>query len=73
MGITVGDRLRAYDFEPMPDRSKRYIEGTVRSLINGTYIVEVEVDTLYSSSDARTEVIVPMKTLFDWEGRVIKI
>lgn len=78
----IGDRIRAYDFQPIPGRVEYFIEGEVidKSFNQNChcFVVLCDVDTsdtLCENNTARKgeNVYVPFGTLMDWEGRVIKI
>lgn len=78
-GFEVGDRIRAFDFEPCEGRPDRYIEGKILEVDRdggavgyAHYVVEVELDTS-APPGARLAVLVPMQTLFDYAGRVTRI
>ena len=77
----VGQKIRAYDFEPLPDRPDSYIEGIIKEVKDNLYIVHVTHDT---DSERRTErnyefnfryeVHVPKQVLFsEHENRVKRI
>lgn len=69
-GFQVGQRIKAYDFEPMPGRDERYVIGTIKEAIDdpkpgeipdyACYYVIVEEDTLFPE-EPRTTVFVPME------------
>lgn len=72
-GFTTGQKIRAFDFEPMEGRRDRYVEGEIIEVVYGdfyAYRVQVEVDTM-APAGARTEVLVPFETTFDFDGRVV--
>jgi len=80
----VGDRIRAWDFEPMPGREDAYVEGTFKGYSDdGRMIVtNITKDTLYGpgasfeKSPAREEILTPPfgKVLFgEWNGRITKL
>jgi len=66
----VGQTIRAYDFEIMPDRPDRYVEGVVidKTDRNGTavYVIKCTVDTGFPEGCGRVgvEVYVPMQVTF---------
>jgi hypothetical protein len=73
----VGQHIRAYDFEPMPDRSDRYVEGEVieRDVVREFgaigYLIRVTKDALYDEGQ-RTEVFVPYGISFgEFDSRVM--
>lgn len=77
-GFKRGDIIRAWDFEPMPGRTNRYVTGPVLEVNrNGTpdmpfahYRVEVVMDTAFPTNP-RPEVFVPMEMMMmDWDTRV---
>lgn len=78
----VGDRIRAYDFQPMPDRPDRFVEGIVLSTgripftghFGGFDGYEIEVTANQDGPQAYGEIVdVPHETSFDWDGRVVKL
>lgn len=72
----VGDIVRSYDFQPMPDRGECYVEGVVISKTGYSYTIAVqkrvfagEVETVAVGEIVET----PFKTFFgEWEGRISK-
>lgn len=79
-GFQTGDKVRAYDFEPMAGRRPRYAEGVISEVRKkgspqhpfAHYVLIVDVDTLFDEHPRGT-VYVPMGTAMDWEGRIIKV
>lgn len=82
--ITVGDLIKAYDFEPCKGRPDIYVVGIVREIgwIRNEYIgytIDCVYDTMPEAANVpecsrvgRT-VYVPVQTLFDYDGRVTKV
>lgn len=75
----VGDKIRAYDFEPMEGRPDRYIEGVVREVVQwvraGGYKA-YDIVLTYDSMGGRpigTAIYVPMEIGMDFDIRVQKI
>lgn len=76
----VGEKIRAYDFEPREGVGERYVEGWIKKITNSReqplatgYLITVTLDTLCEPGE-RTEVFVPMETSFmDWDDRVAKV
>lgn len=72
-GIPVGTKIRAYDFEPRPGVTDKYIEGEIVGLYDKeyrAYIVNVEKDTLYPDNP-RIDVFVPFEiSLMEFDERV---
>ena len=80
----VGQKIRAYDFQPMEGRDDQYIEGVVvdkgwiihpetgRKFFKG-FTISIDAD----SSEGRFRIgdtgYVPFETTFDFDGRVQKI
>lgn len=84
-GLEVGQRIRAYDFEPLPHRKERYAEGVIAEVLTpdemqrremqpvAAYRVVVDVDTVFTENP-RPEVFVPFECgMFEWDGRVVVI
>lgn len=77
----IGDRLRAYDFEPTEGRNVHYFaEGSVVGIHDAVgeerykaYEIICENDTLFDGARNGERVFVPMETLFDFDTRVTKI
>lgn len=73
----VGDIVRSYDFEPMPDRRSSYIEGIVIRKSDYSYTIAVqkrvfggEVETVAVGETVETY----FKTFFgEWEGRITNL
>lgn len=77
----VGDKILAYDFEPMPGRDDHFIIGTVVAKgpihhpVEGFYMFEgytIEITGADSETDSRIgdTGYVPFETTFDYDGRV---
>jgi hypothetical protein len=68
----VGKRVRAYDFEPSPGRTDRYVEGTVTSIdeLRGLLVIKVEVDTCHDRARIVIQTPPPGSMIMDWENRV---
>jgi hypothetical protein len=85
MKIEVGDLIKAFDFEPYPDRPDCYVVGIVREIgwIRNEYIgytIDCVYDTMPKAANVSEvvsrvgrEVFVPVQTLFDYDGRVTKV
>jgi hypothetical protein len=79
----IGDTIRGYDFEPMPGRADRYIEGVVvdkgiTEMGFGAYTIRVEVDAPANEnrrSRVGHELMVPFETgpIGEFDNRVEKI
>lgn len=74
----VGDLIKAYDFEPIPGRTERYVIGRVIRKGDITsdggsykgYVIEVVKDTAFPKN-AREIVAVPYEvSMFDYDNRV---
>lgn len=71
----VGDTIKAFDFQPMPDREDRYVVGvvTARGMTKQGYVaytISVTEDSAYERG-MRREVYVPYETSFmDYDGRI---
>jgi len=81
--IKPGQRIRAHDFEPCPGRPDRFVEGHVsRHYENqdGTKFLVMVCDNDSGSIHLPTqdfegnrvgkEILVPMETWLDWDGRI---
>jgi hypothetical protein len=68
----IGDKIRAWDFQPDELRPDRYIEGTVLEKTERGYRVNVEKDT-DAPKGVRTEILTPFSTYLDFELRIEKI
>ena len=84
--ISVGDLIKGFDFQPMPGRNDRFVVGVVRQI--GPVCDEgydaYHIDCVYDSNDAlpdahaersrvRMRVFVPIRTTFDYDGRVTRV
>ncbi len=73
----VGDTIKAFDFQPLPDRPDSFIVGTVvaKGMTAGGfrgYTVKVTHDTVFRSP-SRAEVMVPFGMMIgEFDGRVSK-
>ncbi len=80
MTIQTTDRIRSYDFQPMPNRGDCYMEGTVTKIQNGMVHFHCEtvvfsgevVDSDVVGTEVQTAIPGTMR-IFEWEGRVTKI
>ena len=82
MTAKIGDVIKAYDFEPMPEKFKdrypdRYIIGRVidKGMLNdayAAYTVEV-IETSKGDSRVGKTVYVPFETSMDFENRVVLV
>ena len=74
--IQPGQRIRSYDFEPLPSRPDKYVEGVVESHFEDRMgvkflLITVDFDTIQTlSSRVGRQIYVPMETTFDYDGRV---
>lgn len=70
----VGDKIRAYDFQNVPDH---YVEGSVLRTDTHKYaicyVIACVRDTLASSHRVGKEVYVPMETLFESEWKFERV
>jgi hypothetical protein len=81
--VKIGDKIRAYDFEPMEGRGGPYfvegiVEGTDESYTHGHYkffVVRCLVDSMAIGEHSRVGeiVFVPYETSFDYDNRVTVI
>jgi small-conductance mechanosensitive channel len=71
--VKIGDRIRAYDFEPIIGRTAYFIEGTVFdiSMLNGVKFFFVKCDFDMDDDQRRGMTIwVPMEMMFDYDNRI---
>jgi len=72
----VGDRIRSYDFEKMPDRPDRYLVGTITKVNTETGLYEFSADTRVVGSTIEhlknvVEIHTPIDMCWgDWDGRL---
>lgn len=72
----VGDRLRAFDFQPCKGRRDRFIEGeVVGKSYDGVYcyMVKVDKDSTHDGGRIGDEILVPFGMTFDFDGRVVNL
>jgi len=80
----VGDVIRGYDFRPAPEKNKdeypdRYIQGKVidtKEMRQGAamYVIEIDNDSGKTSGGRVGDIgYIPHETLFDFDGRVVKV
>lgn len=73
--IQPGARIKAYDFEPYPGRSERYVTGTV---VEHTFeqgakflVIDCDGDTAFRPDSGHSRigerVFVPMEMLFEYD------
>lgn len=80
----IGQKIRAYDFQPMEGRQDQYIEGVVvdkgwvvhpktgQQVFMG-YTIEIDADCDDGGDRIGDKGYVPFETTFDFEGRVQKV
>ena len=80
----IGQKIRAYDFEPIEGREDQYIEGVVldkgwvahpktsQKLFKG-YTIEIQADCDNDGDRIGDTGYVPFETTFDFDGRVQKV
>ena len=69
----VGQKIKAYDFQPLDGRPEAFAIGTVIEKKDYSYVVSVEEDT-YAPAGVRQEIEVPFQTSFlEFEGRVVLV
>ena len=75
----IGDKIRSYDFKPMPDHGDCYMDGVVTQVSSGliTFTCTRQVfDGLDVSGDSDvigTDVQTATKSILDWDGRLAVI
>ena len=78
-GILVGTTIKAFDFEPAPDRTDRYVTGPITRVETRDgakfYVIECKEDGALGLKTARVglEVYVPMEMFMDFHNRVIPL
>lgn len=77
----IGQKIRAYDFQPMPSRDDQFIEGVVvdkgwvihpetgRQFFKG-YTISIDADSSEGSDRIGDTGYVPFETSFDFDARV---
>ena len=76
-GINVGTTIKAYDFEPCPGRTDRFVTGKILDNVmkDGAkfYIINCETDSAFGPDHNRIgkDVFVPMEMCFDFDERVV--
>lgn len=81
--VEIGQRVRAFDFQPMEGRRDCYVEGRVTgiSIEHGfkAFVVRCDVDSLYGSegvshSRVGQAILVPMEVDFmEYDNRIVVI
>lgn len=82
-GFTVGQTIRAYDFEPLEGRPDCYVEGTVLE-VNDTspygtagyahYVIDCAIDSVWwHGVRIGQKILVPMESMMDWDGRITEV
>tara|TARA_R100000458_G_C8251335_1_gene228240 strand:+ start:1090 stop:1335 length:246 start_codon:yes stop_codon:yes gene_type:complete len=72
----IGDKIRSYDFKPMPGRGDCYMDGVVTQVSNGlitftcTRQVFDGIDVSEHSGSIDADVQTPAKFMMDWDGRL---
>ena len=79
-GFTVGQRIKAFDFEPCPGRRDRYVEGVIVEIRRtpaefenegyAHYVIECDIDEGQSGRRVGKRVRIPMETTLDYDERV---
>jgi len=64
--------IKAYDFEPMPERDDCYIIGNIKEVRFNSYVIEVLEDSWDGTGRVGQEIIVPKPEymMHDFEGRI---
>ena len=76
-GINLGTTIKAFDFEPFPGRTDRFVTGKIArtEVKDGAkfYVIECAVDSAFGPDHNRIgrEVYVPMEMGMDFHNRVI--
>ena len=73
----IGEMVRSYDFQPMPDRGECYIEGIVFAKDDGLFSIAVQ-NRVFDGNVEPVEVGEIVRTPFElmmmeYEGRIQKI
>lgn len=75
----VGQKVRAYDFKPMPSELKdrypdRFVEGEIVEIMTDEdcYRVKVDVDSVFTKNP-RPEVFVPFEAFIEFDGRIVRL
>jgi len=83
--ITCGDRIRSYDFEPIPGRGRCYVEGTVVKITDApgynAFVIDVDCDVfddnviLFEEGRVGMKIFAPIacSEWSEYEGRITKI
>ena len=75
----IGDTVKAFDFQPSPGRSDRYVEGFVTETKTRfgarVFVIRCTFDSAFPEGNSRVglDVLVPMETSMDFDGRVTLI
>ena len=75
----VGDKIKAFDFEPMDERRDRYLIGEViekghfEEFHADMFKVKVVKDEALNGRRVGKDIYVPFEMMFDFEGRVEKV
>jgi len=78
-GIAFGTTIKAYDFEPAPGRTARYIIGRIidTAVVHGAkvYVISCSEDSAFPEDNNRVDelVYVPMETTMDFHNRVVPL
>ena len=75
--VMIGDKIRAYDFEPLPGRIDCFVEGVVQRTSSEygykSFVIICEVDSVGLSRIGK-EVFVPMEvSMFEYDSRITVI
>ena len=75
-GFKLGQKIRAFDFQPMEGREDRFVEGVIVDVQYSPYH-SYQIEALEASSDHYSEgdrVSVPMEMSFmEYDGRVVAV
>lgn len=76
----IGDRIRAYDFQPMEGRNECYLEGVIVDTTTEpgyrAFVVECDTDVfdgLMHDTRIGHKIFVPMETSNDYDGRITSV
>ena len=81
-GIAIGTIIKAYDFEPMPGRTDRFVVGTIIDLeapdgceYASFYHIICDKDSSFGPGYSRVgiDIYVPMEMGMDFDGRIVEM
>lgn len=68
--FTIGEYVRAYDFQPIEGYPERFVEGLITEVTRDGYVIKVLKDTVFTKNP-RPEIVAPFEVFFmEFDNRI---